>query len=106
MEITASGVFTSCATPAASRPSEVSFSVCSSCSSSAHALRDVVQQDQPANALAGLAHQRRHGHVHHQVAPGAVPQMEFVKAGDALVVRVRGDFRRQIGGQNFLELDG
>ena len=31
--MTASGVFTSCATPAASKPSDVSFSVCDICSS-------------------------------------------------------------------------
>ena len=57
--MTASGVFTSCATPAASSPKEVSFSVWHHLLFHAFALRDVVEENQAANALTGFADQRR-----------------------------------------------
>ena len=67
------------------------------------ALRDVVQQDQPPDALAFLAHQRRHRDVHHQVPLRARAQRQLVQAGDVIGLRPRRQFRHQARRQHLVQ---
>ena len=69
----------------------------------AHALGDVVEQDEPAEARSGLAQERRNRDVDDQMMAAAAGEMEFVDAGNVLVGGARGDFRDEVRGEQLGE---
>ena len=93
--MTASGVLISCATPAASRPMELSLSACASCVSSGDALGDVVDQDDAADGDEIAREQGSNGDVGGALFAGAGGEAELVEVVDARLVAEAFDARRR-----------
>ena len=82
-EITASGVFTSCATPAASNPIDDSLSAWRELDFEVDALGDVVHDHEAADDVEFAGDQRRHGDIHDARFAGRSCQPELVKIVNA-----------------------
>ena len=58
----------------------------------AHALRDVVEKNEPSQAGSIFAHERRDGSVNHQTASGRRVQMKFIDTGNVIAGSAQGNF--------------
>ena len=101
--MTASGVLTSCATPAASRPMEESFSAWASWPSICGLVGDVVDEDDAADGAEIAGDERRDGDVGDAGFFGAGLEAEFVEVVDAGLIFDAAEFLDQVGGEDGFE---
>src|ERR1700733_12276184 len=105
--MTASGVFTSCATPAAAAGRQKSerseFFGLDHLLFEPHALGNVVEQNEPAEPRAVLAYERSDRSVDNELASAASAQTEFVDPGNGNPCRSRRYLGSQIRRQHFLQ---